>query len=48
MERFLIDRQRQKCLLFLFQNLFIEQIIPMLTLTEQQMKKYLDTPQRGK
>ncbi|XP_069177039.1 nuclear pore complex protein Nup54-like, partial [Procambarus clarkii] len=47
MERFLIDRQRQKCLLFLFQNLFIEQIIPMLTLTEQQMKKYLDTPQRG-
>ncbi|XP_069179556.1 probable nucleoporin Nup54 [Procambarus clarkii] len=30
-----------------FKNLFIEQIIPMLTLTEQQMKKYLDTPQRG-
>ncbi|XP_069185929.1 nucleoporin p54-like [Procambarus clarkii] len=28
-------------------NQFIEQIIPMLTLTEQQMKKYLDTPQRG-
>ncbi|XP_069176440.1 nuclear pore complex protein Nup54-like [Procambarus clarkii] len=27
--------------------IFIEQIIPMLTLTEQQMKKYLDTPQRG-
>nr|XP_045589225.1 nuclear pore complex protein Nup54-like [Procambarus clarkii] len=44
---FKIARQRQKCLLFLFQNLFIEQIIPMLTLTEQQMKKYLDTPQRG-
>ncbi|XP_069169803.1 nucleoporin p54-like [Procambarus clarkii] len=31
----------------IFKNLFIEQIIPMLTLTEQQMKKYLDTPQRG-
>nr|XP_045624265.1 nucleoporin p54-like isoform X2 [Procambarus clarkii]XP_045624266.1 nucleoporin p54-like isoform X2 [Procambarus clarkii] len=31
----------------ILKNLCIEQIIPLLTLTETQMKEYLDTPQRG-
>ncbi|KAK8741931.1 hypothetical protein OTU49_002016 [Cherax quadricarinatus] len=31
----------------ILKNLCIEQVIPLLMLTETQMKEYLDTPQRG-
>ncbi|CAL4065470.1 unnamed protein product, partial [Meganyctiphanes norvegica] len=41
--RYLVGPNHQHTL----KNLFVESIIPLVSLTETQLKEYLDTPQRG-